>query len=51
MLITWSEYKVIRKKYDNLLDDYDDVTIILKSPPKRVTTYLCALFHRAFTAE
>ena len=32
------------RKYDDLLDGgHDDVSVILKCPPRRVSTYVCAL--------
>ena len=36
--------KVSHEKYDNLLGIHDDVSVILKCPPRRVGTYVHALF-------
>ena len=42
-------YKVIREKYGDLLDGHDNVSAILQCPPRRVSTYVHALFsHRDF---
>ena len=37
-------YKVIRKKYGDLLDEHDNSNVILKSPPRMMSTYMCAFF-------
>ena len=37
-------YHVFNEKYDDLLHKHDDLSIILKSPSIRVTTYVHALF-------
>ena len=39
--IACSAYKVNCEKYDNLLDGHANVSIILKSPRRRVCTYPC----------
>ena len=41
--------KVISEKYDDLLDEHDNVCVILAHPPTRVSTYVHALFsHQQF---
>ena len=46
VLITCSAYKVIREKCDNLLDMHDNVNVMLKGQPRRMSTCVCvcALF-------
>ena len=52
LLITCSTYKVICENYDNLLNRHDNVDVILKYPPRRVSAYECALFsHREFLLQ
>ena len=46
LLISCSMYKVIHEKYDDLLDEHDNVNVILKCPPRRVSTYVWELFSR-----
>ena len=43
LLITCTTYKVIHEKYYDLLDRYDDVSVIPKCPPRRVSMYMCAV--------
>ena len=43
LLVTCSTYKVIHEKYDDLLNRVDNVSVILKCPPRRVNTYVRAL--------
>ena len=40
-LLTCSSYKVIFKKYDDLLDEHDNFSVIHKSPPRRVRAHTC----------
>ena len=41
--------KVILEKYDDLLEEHDNASAILTFPPRRVSTYVRALFsHREF---
>ena len=48
-LLTCTTYKVIHHKYDNLLEGYDNLSVILESPPRRVYIYVCASFlHKEF---
>ena len=50
LILAFSEYKVIWKKYNNLLDGNDNLNIIFKSQPRRVSTYVHELLElRIFT--
>ena len=44
LLVALSAHKVIREKYDDLLDEHDNVSVTLKCPPWKVSTYVCILF-------
>ena len=38
-------YKVIHEKYDDLLDEHDNVSAVLKFPPRSVSAYsTCIIF-------
>ena len=43
LITCWTD-KVIHEKYDDLLNRVDNVSVILKCPPRRVNTYVRALF-------
>ena len=43
LLIACSTYKVIHEKYDELLDGHGELSMILKFPQRRMSTYMCAL--------
>ena len=48
-LIAYSTYKIIHEKYDGLLSGHDNVNVICKFPPRRVSPYVHALFsHQEF---
>ena len=53
LLLACPTHKIIHKKYDELLHGHDNLSGILKSPPRRVSTYVCALFSNRefFTTE
>ena len=52
LLITCLTYKVVCEKYDDLLDEHDNASVILKYPPMQVTTYVHALFwHQEFLRQ
>ena len=35
--------ELLCEKYDDLLDKHDNSSVILNSPPRKMSTYLCAL--------
>ena len=47
LLFTCSTYSAIRSRYANILRGSDNLTAILKTPPRRLGSYVFALFtHR-----
>ena len=42
LLHACSRYKVIHEKCDDVLDGHVKLSVILKSPPRRVSTNVCA---------
>ena len=49
---TWSVYSAIRSRYDDILRESDNLSAILKTPPRRLRSYVYALFtHRDFVLQ
>ena len=49
LLFTCSTYNAIHSRYDDILRESDNLSVILKTPPRRLSSYVYALFmHRDF---
>ena len=44
LLFAWSAYSAIRSRYDNILRGSDNLSAILKTPPRRLSSYVYMLY-------
>ena len=52
LLFTWSTYSVIRLRYVGILRGSDNLSAIIKTTPRRLSSYVYALFtHRDFVLQ
>ena len=52
LLFTCSTYSAIRSRYVDILRGSDNLSAILKTPPRRLSSYVYALFtHRDFVLQ
>ena len=52
LLFTCSTYSAIHESYDDILSGGDDLSVTLKRTPRRLSSYVYALFtHRDFVLQ